>query len=80
MNEHLPCTKVDPEIFFPESFDKKGIALAKSICDTCNVVAECIASVLWDPKIDGIWGGTTPRQRETMRTNLRKLGKGKTKV
>jgi len=80
MDGSQPCAKVDPEIFFPASIDRAGIARAKAICDTCNFIEECLSSVIWEPNVEGIWGGTTPRQRETMRTRLRKLGKGKTRV
>jgi WhiB family redox-sensing transcriptional regulator len=80
MDGSQPCAQVDPEIFFPDPSDRAGIARAKEICNTCNFIEECLASAVWEPKLEGIWGGTTPRQRETIRTRLRKLGKDKTKV
>lgn len=80
MDGSQPCAHVDPEIFFPAPSDRPGIARAKAICNTCNFVEECLASAVWEPKLEGIWGGTTSRQRETMRTRLRKMGKGKIRV
>jgi WhiB family redox-sensing transcriptional regulator len=42
--------------------------LAKQLCAICPVRAQCLAEALTDPDLaDGIWGGTTPRQRRTMR-------------
>jgi len=77
MDGSQPCAQVDPEIFFPAPSDRAGINRAKEICNRCQFIEECLTSVLWEPSIEGIWGGTTTRQRENLRTRLRKAGRAK---
>jgi WhiB family redox-sensing transcriptional regulator len=67
------CAKVDPEVFFPESSDRASVEAAKAICNKCHFIEPCLKSVIWEPSVEGIWGGTTPRQRETMRSRLRRM-------
>lgn len=67
------CAKVDPEIFFPHPTDRAGIKNAKDICNQCNFTTRCLEYALWEPSLDGIWGGTTPRQRESLRTRARRV-------
>ena len=61
------CAQVDPELFFPEYRANAVAAAARRICATCPVRAECLRYALTDPDLDGIWGGTTPRQRQRLR-------------
>ena len=62
------CMAVDPEIFFPEDYDDYRITgKAKSICSSCPLTADCLAYAVKDSSLDGIWGGTTPRERKNMR-------------
>jgi WhiB family redox-sensing transcriptional regulator len=68
------CAKVDPEIFFPSPADRKAIVAAKEVCSSCKFINPCLDQALWETDLDGIWGGTTPRQRQTMRTTLRRRG------
>lgn len=57
------CAEVDLELFFPD----KGVqpSDAKRVCALCTVRSECLTEAL---KIgaDGVWGGTTPRQRQRL--------------
>ncbi len=63
------CANHDPEIFFPPGPSAHHhIARARSICRTCPVVIECRAAVMADPRIAGIWGGTTESERSTLRS------------
>lgn len=60
------CAQVDPELFFPE----KGhyAHTAKRICATCPVINECLNHALEiGYHATGIWGGTTPTERRTMK-------------
>jgi len=68
-----PCAQTDPEIFFPHPSDRQGIANAKAICNTCPFVEACLKYAVNEPSLQGIWGATTQRQRETIRTRLRKM-------
>lgn len=64
------CREADPDIFFPTGHDEplpRQIARAKSICNECPVVRECLMWALADPLMDGIWGGTTQSERRAIR-------------
>ena len=51
----LPCRASDPELFFAES--PADVELAKSLCQTCPVRAECLAGALDRREPWGVWGG-----------------------
>lgn len=59
------CAQVDPAVWFPEK--GQGNTAAKAICHRCDIEATCLATALADPEIDGVWGGTSHRERQTMR-------------
>ena len=64
------CAQTDPEAFFP---DKSGTNTdAKRTCAACDVTAACLAYALADPSIEGVWGGTSQRERQAMRRKARK--------
>lgn len=69
-----PCAQTDPEIFFPE--DKQDVRLAKTICRTCPVTAQCLAFAMENSETFGVWGGTTARERQI----LRNRGKGRPRI
>jgi len=69
-----PCSKTDPEMFFPHPSDRVGIAAAKEVCNTCPFITSCLKYAVGEAGLQGIWGGTTQRQRETIRTRMRKAG------
>jgi WhiB family transcriptional regulator, redox-sensing transcriptional regulator len=61
---------IDPELFFPVSESGPAvheIALAKAICAHCPVSAPCRSWALRAGEPAGIWGGTTPAERELLR-------------
>lgn len=68
------CTGTNPDMFFPEHGNsERDMAPALNICRQCP--SECREACLehaitW--REAGIWGGTTGRQRKTMRTNHNK--------
>ena len=53
--ETLPCRSNDPELFFAES--PADVELAKALCQTCPVRAECLAGALERQEPWGVWGG-----------------------
>ena len=67
------CRGMGPDFFFPSS--SAGIARATRVCARCRVAAECLAIALDDPSRQGIWGGTSARDRRYMR-NEEGLGWG----
>ena len=68
------CVDVDPEIFFPEDYlDVKHLTMVREICNSCPIIASCLEYAVKDPSIEGIWAGTTPRQRLKIRSRRRQL-------
>jgi WhiB family redox-sensing transcriptional regulator len=64
--ERAACLHVDPELFFPIS--NRGPALqqideAKAVCGRCPVAEQCLDWAVQVGQVDGIWGGTTERER-----------------
>ena len=58
-------------IFVSDERDNSNAARAKRICATCPVQADCLAYALEHVEnLRGVWGGTTPRERLTMRREL----------
>ena len=59
------CAQVDPDLWFPEK--GQGNTAAKAICHRCDIETACLAIALADPEIEGIWGGTSQRERQVLR-------------
>ena len=59
------CQQVGLVFFFPEKGDVAKVRSAKSICASCEVVAECLEFGLEEQH--GIWGGTTETERRQIR-------------
>lgn len=63
--EKSNCLNLDPEIFYPT--DGASTAVAKAICRTCPVRAECLEYALTNGERFGVWGGRSERDRRKMR-------------
>ena len=64
------CRNADPDLFFPISMTGRAleqIARAKSICARCPVRRQCLDFAQTHDPIYGIWGGTTPDDRQRAR-------------
>jgi WhiB family transcriptional regulator, redox-sensing transcriptional regulator len=55
------CNNHPPAVFFPS--DGVGVELAKKICSSCPVQAQCLEYALTSRIDHGVWGGTSERQR-----------------
>ena len=69
------CLSADPDLFFPLSPAGPGerqIARAKMICAECQVRLECLEFALAHDQVYGIWGGTTPEDRQRERRRKRR--------
>lgn len=55
------CNGLDPAIFFPDS--EESAEEAKSICALCPVCISCLEHALASRERDGVWGGTTEKER-----------------
>ncbi len=67
--EGAACLRLDEgEVnFFPDPEDVAAIATAKAVCATCPVAEECLAYAIETNQSEGIWGGTTPKERARLR-------------
>lgn len=68
------CNGLDTDAFFPEYGGKspRDVARALRICSHCPVLAECRQYALnAEPRVWGIWGGTTDGQRARIRRQAR---------
>jgi WhiB family redox-sensing transcriptional regulator len=62
------CATTDPDMFFPPVGNEDGVARkAKKICQACPMMSECLTYALANEEMFGIWGGTSPRERQRMR-------------
>ena len=69
------CLSADPDLFFPISSAgpaERQIARAKLICAGCGVRSECLDFALSHDQVYGIWGGTTPEDRQRYRRRKRR--------
>ena len=70
------CLAYPAELFFPEEearrTRKEREQQAKRICLQCPVLATCREYALKTPERYGIWGGTTPQERELGLTRTRR--------
>lgn len=65
--EHAECRGAPTEEFFPERGE--DTQTAKVICAACPVSVECLAWALDHGEKHGIWGGTSERERRSLRRN-----------
>lgn len=63
------CAQTDPEAFFPDGHGATARP-AKQLCAGCPFIDACREYAIWH-SVDGVWGGTTLRERYKIR---RKLG------
>lgn len=60
------CSGTDSEAFFPEAQLSRENMAAIRICFGCTVRDECLEWALENEQ-HGIWGATTPKQRQAIR-------------
>lgn len=67
-----PCREVDPEIFYPSSFNaltNMTRALLNSMCNSCPMREPCLMWALHHEE-EGFWGGSNPEERKRMRKRM----------
>ncbi|MCA1692056.1 MAG: WhiB family transcriptional regulator [Acidimicrobiales bacterium] len=64
------CVGLDPDVFYPPSDEESDEA--KAICASCPVQEPCLEFALDSREADGIWGGTTARERRRLLRQRRK--------
>lgn len=67
--DEAACRTVDPELFFPGhgASNREGLA----VCARCPVRDPCLEQALATGETYGIWGGTTERDRRSIRRKRR---------
>jgi WhiB family transcriptional regulator, redox-sensing transcriptional regulator len=69
------CLSADPDLFFPISSAgpaETQITRAKLICAECGVRQKCLDFAMSNAQVYGIWGGTTPEDRQRERRRQRR--------
>lgn len=61
------CRGRDQRLWFPHRGDLFARAVAKTVCASCPVRAECLGAALSaDFPVAGIWGGLTEHERDVI--------------
>jgi WhiB family redox-sensing transcriptional regulator len=63
------CIDTDQRMFFPAQGDANR--LARQMCASCPVRIPCLDYAVDNHEEFGIWGGTTPRERQAIRRRKR---------
>jgi WhiB family redox-sensing transcriptional regulator len=66
------CRGLDVEVFYPASEDEADAAEAKAVCADCPVRQTCLEHALAHREREGVWGGTTERERRRIVRQRRK--------
>jgi WhiB family transcriptional regulator, redox-sensing transcriptional regulator len=66
------CQGIDVETFYPASEDDVDAAEAKEVCAGCPVRQPCLEYALVNREREGVWGGTTERERRRIVRQRRK--------
>ncbi len=67
------CASHPTEVFFVDVGKSANIPIAKAICRDCPVTWDCLEYALRQNEAFGIWGGTTPSERNNI-VRLRAMG------
>ncbi len=59
------CRHFPINLFFPDRGESSAPALR--VCDTCPLADACLEYAIVNNEQHGVWGGTTVRQRRTIR-------------
>lgn len=69
-HDHAACRDEDPELFFPTSSSgpdhDRQVAMAKAVCERCEVRTACLEEAVRRQVRDGIWGGMTDTERRRL--------------
>ena len=66
------CRGIDVEIFYPATDEDDDAEPAKAVCGECPVRQACLEHALAHREREGIWGGTTERERRRILRQRRK--------
>ncbi len=60
------CAQAGPDTWFPDKGQHDLARAAKKVCARCPVRIPCLEHALTIREPNGIWGGTTPRERRAL--------------
>ncbi|MEU8530485.1 WhiB family transcriptional regulator [Streptomyces sp. NPDC048629] len=71
------CRDAEPGLFHP---DRPGgplppdkVTAAKAVCRRCPVLSDCLTLAVRFRETEGIWGGTTPKERRWLRVQADRM-------
>ncbi len=72
---HARCRGLPTEMFFPSDGERGQLRAAreeraKKVCRSCPVKRECLRYALSSVEAWGVWGATTPRERQLIDQGL----------
>ena len=62
--ERAACADLGTTRFFPSESESSVAAIV--VCEQCPVSSQCLGYALAHRIVDGVWGGTTKRERVRM--------------
>lgn len=76
-SEQAACRGLDPKLadrlFFPGHANFTEMRRAKAICADCPVRSDCLEFAVVTNQEHGIWGGTSERERRSIRRRRRRV-------
>lgn len=74
--EYANCAGLPADWFFPEAARSSTYMIeARKVCAACAVREQCFDYAMSSPlEITGLWGGTTPRERQRLARQRRLRG------
>jgi WhiB family redox-sensing transcriptional regulator len=69
--ESALCARTNTDVFHPDKSELGMLSEARRICRLCPVATKCFEHAMDTMPPDGIYAGTTPRQRGQLRRRLR---------
>jgi WhiB family redox-sensing transcriptional regulator len=54
-------------VLLPRGVQPADVERCKSVCRSCLVGRECLSHALADDTLEGVWGGTSDRERRELR-------------
>jgi WhiB family redox-sensing transcriptional regulator len=63
------CSQTDPDLFFPENTGQSIVhsRIVKKLCSSCHFKNPCLEYAIMRPELQGLWAGTTHRDRFEIR-------------
>jgi WhiB family redox-sensing transcriptional regulator len=72
---YADCQDPGSPNMFPNEADTDAVNRARNECDHCPVKRVCLDTALHNNERFGMWGGTTPKERERMRRESLRLAR-----